>query len=67
MGPEGAIGGGVGVQHEGNRIGHKPRAPERHEKPEGMGPDEGVLNLEAVLAKMGRLVHGIPGLMLPEC
>jgi hypothetical protein len=32
-----------------------------------MGPDEGVLNLEAVLAKMWRLIHGIPGTMLRAC
>jgi hypothetical protein len=32
-----------------------------------MRPDKGVLNLEAVLAKVWRLIHGIPELMVWEC
>src|SRR4051812_20023354 len=46
-----------GVEDEGNEVGRKPARAKGHEKPERMRADQRVLDLEAVLAMVRRLIH----------
>jgi hypothetical protein len=57
MTPQGSERALRGVEHEGHGIGAEPSA-QGHEQSERMRAHEGVLDLEAILAKGGRLVHG---------
>ena len=67
MGLERPHGGGGGIQHEGEGVGHEPRAAERDQQPKRVGLDEGVLDREAILAEMRRLIHGDSGAIAPAC
>jgi hypothetical protein len=58
MAAQGAEGAGLRIEDEGHGICRQAALPHRDEEREGMGPHEGVLDVEAVLAEVRRLVHG---------
>jgi hypothetical protein len=48
----------VGNQHEGHGIGHEPARADAHEQAERVGADQRMLDVQAIFAQMGRLIHG---------
>jgi hypothetical protein len=49
-----------GIEDKRYMVGDEALLAERHQRCERIGPDERVLNLEAVLTMMRRLIHSLP-------